>query len=176
MARQAQSKKDRIISTPKNLFSLWLRADTGRVAATASIILAVIAGLAIFMDVAFSGRFITLNAQLVVTGALLLAAGGLYALLHVRYRLAKLNEQAQSLTMTAQALKLSVKNLNHTNKHLTQSEARYRSLVDAQGDIIMRRDTKGRLTFVNRTFLEYFNHIEKDVINKSFKPKILSLK
>jgi len=39
MARQAQSKKDRIISTPKNLFSLWLRADTGRVAATASIIL-----------------------------------------------------------------------------------------------------------------------------------------
>ncbi len=173
MARQAQPENDSNNSATKSLFFLGSRADTGRIATIILVIFAVTASLAVFMDVAFSDRYITLDAQLVVTGALLLAAGGLYAWLHVRYRLAKLNEQAQSLAASAQALKLSVKNLNRTNKHLTQSEARYRSLVDAQGDIIMRRDTTGRLTFVNRAFLEYFDHVEQDVINKPFSPIIL---
>jgi len=173
MARQAQPEKDKNNSATKSPFSSWLRADTGRVASIALIIFAVTASLAIFMDLAFSGSFITLNAQLVATGALLLAAGGLYAWLHVRYRLGKLNDQAESLAATAQALNLSVKTLNHTNKHLTQSEARYRSLVDAQGDIIMRRDTRGRLTFVNNAFLEYFDRAEQDVVNKPFRPEIL---
>ena len=173
MARQAQPENDRNHPATKSLLFSGLRTDIGRIASTTLIILAVIVGLVIFMDLAFAGRFIALNAQLAATGALLLAAGGLYAWLHARFRLGKLNEQAESLAAAAQALEQSVKTLNHTNKHLTQSEARYRSLVDAQGDIIMRRDTRGRLTFVNNAFLEYFDRAEQDVVNQPFRPKIL---
>ena len=39
---------------------------------------------------------------------------------------------------------------------LNENEQRYRALLDAQEDMILRRDDRGRLTFVNKAFLRMF--------------------
>ena len=42
------------------------------------------------------------------------------------------------------------------NARLNQSEARYKGLVDAQGDAIFRRDAASRLTYANDAFFKLF--------------------
>lgn len=46
--------------------------------------------------------------------------------------------------------------LKDVNGALRRSEQRYRGLVDSQGDLIIRRDPEGRLTFANETFCRTF--------------------
>jgi PAS domain-containing protein len=47
--------------------------------------------------------------------------------------------------------------LADTAWELRESEERYRSLIDAQGDLVVRRDAAGRVTFVNPAFVKAFD-------------------
>jgi PAS domain S-box-containing protein len=55
---------------------------------------------------------------------------------------------------------------------LSQSEARYKGLVDAQGDAIYRRDGKNRVTFANDAFFAMFSLSPEDAIGKPFAPQL----
>ena len=56
-----------------------------------------------------------------------------------------------------------------------QEEAdRLQALLDGQQDIIIRRDPKNRITFVNRAFTKVFNLPPSEVLGELFNPTILS--
>ncbi len=54
---------------------------------------------------------------------------------------------------------------------LRRSEARFRSLVTSQGDVIVRCDTQGQLTFVNDIFCSTFGLQADAVLGRHFYPK-----
>ncbi|HCX68059.1 MAG TPA: hypothetical protein DHK64_11150, partial [Rhodobiaceae bacterium] len=54
---------------------------------------------------------------------------------------------------------------------IAEREERYRDLVRAQGDIILRKDLEGRLTYVNDVFCETFGLKRPDVIGWPFLPE-----
>ncbi len=54
---------------------------------------------------------------------------------------------------------------------LRRSEARFRSLVTSQGDVIVRCDTKGQLTFANDIFCSTFGLQAEAVLGRPFYPK-----
>jgi len=56
---------------------------------------------------------------------------------------------------------------------LKDNEARYRGLLDAQDDMILRRDDAGRLTFANKAFLNTFALAADEVIGKPFAVDVL---
>ncbi len=52
------------------------------------------------------------------------------------------------------------------------SRHHFRALLDAQDDIIIRRDTSGRVTFVNRAFVVKFDLDFEDILGRQFAPVI----
>jgi len=56
---------------------------------------------------------------------------------------------------------------------ISESEARYRDLLDRQSDVILRRNSQGTLTFVNRAFCNTFGLTVEDAIDTSFEPEVL---
>ncbi len=91
-------------------------------------------------------------------GALLAVALAflIYDLLDARERREKLEHQSAQLKIIAGRLEASLKNAAAINARLNQSEARYKGLVDAQGDAIFRRDASSRLTYGNDAFFRMF--------------------
>jgi PAS domain S-box-containing protein len=91
-------------------------------------------------------------------GALLAVALAfvLNTLLTARERGETLSRQAAQLKTIAGRLEASLKNAATINARLNQSEARYKGLVDAQGDAIFRRDAASRLTYGNDAFFKLF--------------------
>ncbi len=54
-------------------------------------------------------------------------------------------------------LAASLESLSDTAWELRESEERYRSMIDAQGDLVVRRDASGKVTFVNPAFAKAFD-------------------
>jgi PAS domain S-box-containing protein len=65
-------------------------------------------------------------------------------------------------------LERRLEQLQDAQWRLNDNETRYRALLDAQDDMILRRDAGGALTFVNRAFLHKFAVHAEDVIGKPF--------
>ena len=63
-----------------------------------------------------------------------------------------------------------IEQLKDTQWELNESEFRYRDLLDAQDDVILRRDAAGRLTFVNRAFSHVFGIPGDEALGKPFRP------
>ncbi len=59
---------------------------------------------------------------------------------------------------------------------LNENEQRYRALLDAQEDMILRRDDESRLTFVNRAFLSMFGVTSEEVLGTHFVIEALTVK
>ncbi|MDO8878629.1 MAG: ATP-binding protein [Pseudolabrys sp.] len=76
-------------------------------------------------------------------GALFAAACAVIAFLLMRRRVAK--EKMRQLEMR-------IEELSDRNWELREAEVRARSLLEAQGDLIVRRDTQGRVTYVNDAY------------------------
>jgi PAS domain S-box-containing protein len=78
------------------------------------------------------------------------------------------DRQGRALRAQAEALAETVDRLDAANRALGRSEARFRGLVEAQGDIILRRAVDGRLTFVNDVFCSTFGATREAVLGKPF--------
>ncbi len=82
-----------------------------------------------------------------------------------------LSRQTAQLKTVAGRLEASLKNAAAINARLNQSEARYKGLVDAQGDAIFRRDASSRLTYGNDAFFKLFGITPARAIGYPFAPE-----
>jgi PAS domain S-box-containing protein len=82
-----------------------------------------------------------------------------------------LSRQAVELKTVAGRLEASLKNAAVINARLNQSEARYKGLVDAQGDAIFRRDAASRLTYGNDAFFRLFGLKPTRALGYPFAPE-----
>ncbi len=82
-----------------------------------------------------------------------------------------LSRQTFQLKTVAGRLEASLKNAAAINARLNQSEARYKGLVDAQGDAIFRRDASSRLTYGNDAFFKLFGITPARTIGYPFAPE-----
>jgi PAS domain S-box-containing protein len=80
----------------------------------------------------------------------------LHALLDVSKRALVLQAQAAELRMLAHKLEETLKTISAMNAQLHESEARYKGLVDSQGDAIVRRSPDRRITYANDAFFQMF--------------------
>ncbi|MFT6489578.1 MAG: PAS domain S-box-containing protein [Parvibaculaceae bacterium] len=99
-------------------------------------------------------------------GLMAMLAGSLAFFLW-RYLLltARLNAHAQKLETAMEALA-------DQNWELRESEERYHDLIRTQGDVIIRKDLAGRLTYVNEVFCNTFGVERADIIGQPFLPEI----
>ncbi len=56
---------------------------------------------------------------------------------------------------------------------ITENETRLRDLLDSQDDMILRRDSFGRITFANKAFCEAFGVDPQKVVTSKFAPVVL---
>ncbi len=145
-----------------------------RAASAAMIVIAVAAGIVLLLDIIFSGSMLGFRLEYISVFSILITAGCAYGWLESRRNLADLSGRTATLSSMALQLETSVAELNSINGELRESEARYRGLVDSQGDIIFRKNADGVLTFVNGAFTQAFD-IEAGLATGSvFRPTLIS--
>jgi PAS domain S-box-containing protein len=127
--------------------------------------------MAALANILLSGR-LTLISPVGFGALLALALAFLLKNLHnARGRGEVLSRQAAQLKTVAGRLEASLKNAATINARLNQSEARYKGLVDAQGDAIFRRDGASRLTYGNDAFFKLFGLTPARTIGYPFAPQ-----
>jgi PAS domain S-box-containing protein len=133
---------------------------------------------------------LTLIAALVsLAVALLLARGPLallqdfaligigLGLLSIHFLLSREPATTKTATLAAHDLGLRLdhrlEQLQDLQWQINENEQRYRALLDAQEDMILRRDSAGRLTFVNKAFLATFGTSAEEVLGTVFRTDAL---
>ena len=106
-------------------------------------------------------------------GAIALVGGfGLFvALSAARARARALEINASSLLSLTEKLESSLATLSAVNARLNESETRYRSLVDAQEDAILRRTPDSRLSFASDSFFTLFGLDSARAVGLPFAPE-----
>lgn len=69
-------------------------------------------------------------------------------------------------------LEARIETLRDEKWEIAERETRYRDLVRAQGDLILRKDLQGRLTYVNDVFCDTFGRTRTEVIGNPFVPEL----
>jgi PAS domain S-box-containing protein len=87
-------------------------------------------------------------------------------------RVQTLDQRSSELSLVKYELETTVRALQQRHRELQASEARYRGLVDQQGDVILRRMPDGRLTFVNDTFCKLFGITRERALGRQFTPEL----
>jgi PAS domain S-box-containing protein len=123
-------------------------------------------------DIILSGRLTIVSPS--SFGALLAVALAFLIsnLLHARERNVMLTRQADDMRAATQRLENSLRAAAAANTRLHQSEIRYKGLVDAQGDAIIRRDASSRLTYANEAFFKLFDLEPARAIGYPFAPEL----
>jgi PAS domain S-box-containing protein len=145
-----------------------------RAASAATIVIGVAASIVLLLDVIFSGSMLGFKPEYISVFSILVAAGSVYCWLETRRSLTELNGRTINLSSMAAQLETSVTELSSINGELRKSEARYRGLVDSQGDIIFRKNADGLLTFINGAFSEAFDVEAGLATGTVFKPTLIS--
>jgi PAS domain S-box-containing protein len=96
----------------------------------------------------------------------------LHGYFQARRRSDLLDRQAAQLKAVAERLEASLASAAAANAQLNQSEARYKGLVDAQGDAIFRRAADSRLTYGNDAFFRLFGLNPRTAIGRPFAPDL----
>ena len=102
-----------------------------------------------------------------LAGIALLAAGGVYGFALSR-RLERIVARGVGLRRREETRKLE--EIRDAHWQLSDSALRYRQLVDAQRDFVVRRSLDGRLVFANAAFLDAFDVRREDVAGSMFRP------
>jgi PAS domain S-box-containing protein len=114
------------------------------------------------------------NVQLFIIAAI--AFGGLalllLALVDARKRAQALEERTSELGALTRRLEDSLASISGVNARLHESEARYKGLVDSQGDAIFRRTPDSRLTYANDAFFKIFGLSAREAIGNPFAPEL----
>jgi PAS domain S-box-containing protein len=71
-------------------------------------------------------------------------------------------------------LERGLEELTDIQWQIRENEARYRDLLDNQADVILRRDARGRLSFVNRAFCSVFGLEREEVLGRTFAHRVLA--
>ena len=95
-----------------------------------------------------------------------------HGLATAREREKALERQAREMRAGSARLEAALRNAAAMNARLYRSEARYKGLVDAQGDAICRRDAQSRLTYANDAFLKLFGLEAARTIGYPFAPEL----
>jgi PAS domain S-box-containing protein len=128
--------------------------------------------LAALGDIILHGRLTYFpTAGLAITLAIVIAYV-LHALVTARENNTRLNKRTDELAALAQKLETSLASAASMNQRLHESEARYKGLVDAQGDAIFRRDGYSRLTYANDAFFRLFGLTPQQAIGRPFAPEL----
>ena len=89
-----------------------------------------------------------------------------------RDRANDLEQRTERLTALIQELENFSASLEAANARSRANEERYKSLVDAQADAIMRCTPDGRMTYANRAFLKLFMLTPSEAIGQPFRPQL----
>ncbi|MFN9162971.1 MAG: response regulator [Alphaproteobacteria bacterium] len=96
----------------------------------------------------------------------------LFLLLTTQRRADQLDERSGELDFLKRELEHTVNTLQHRNEEIEQSERRYRTLVDQQGNIILRKLMDGRLTLVNDSFCKAFGVKREEALGRIFSARL----
>ena len=125
-----------------------------------------------FWDVHLHGHLTLIHPQLL--GALAVVGTGflLFGLISARDRATEFESRTDRLSALTDEFEAFIAALEAANVRLNASEARYKGLVDAQGDAILRRTSDGRLTYANEAFFKLFGVSREAVIGQAFRPEL----
>jgi PAS domain S-box-containing protein len=96
----------------------------------------------------------------------------LHGLLTSRERSELADREAAQVKSVVTRLESSLAAAAAMNARLNQSEARYKGLVDAQGDAIFRRSPDSRLTYGNDAFFKLFGLNPLTALGRPFAPEL----
>ena len=129
-------------------------------------------GAATLYDIQVHGRLTlfspALLAILTLIGVALLFASASAA----RKRAEALQQRTAELHALTAQLGASLSTVNAVNARLHESEARFKGLVDAQGDAIFRRAPDSRLTYGNDAFFKLFGLSPQTAVGRPFAPEL----
>lgn len=83
----------------------------------------------------------------------------------------RLLRERQQVTRQARALTADVEKLSDRLWELADSEERYRSLIEAQGDLIVRR-SEGRIVYANAAYAALIGKSEAEVVGSFEQPRV----
>src|SRR5262245_39752429 len=89
-----------------------------------------------------------------------------------RDRAKDLQERTERLTQLIEELESFSSSLEAANVRSRANEERYKSLVDAQADAIMRCTPDGRMTYANKAFFKLFMLTPSEAIGQPFRPEL----
>ncbi|MGD9866769.1 MAG: ATP-binding protein [Hyphomicrobiales bacterium] len=122
---------------------------------------------------ALAGPVIAPAALAGLAAAVLGAAGGLELFAAAKAGGRPGADETAALKEISARLERGLETLNDLEWEMRESEARYRDLLDRQGDVILRRDADSRLTFVNDAFCRVFGLVREATIGQPFAPDLL---
>ena len=123
------------------------------------------------VDVYLHGQFTLFDPRLLGGLAVVGTAFLLFGIMSMRARAEHMEGRADRLKALTGELETFITALEAANKRLHASEARYKGLVDAQGDAITRRTSDGRITYANEAFYKLFGARPEDIVGTVFRPE-----
>ncbi len=84
------------------------------------------------------------------------------------------SEAEARLNQLAEKLEGGLESLEDMRWDLRDGEARYRDLVEGQGDVVFRCDNEGRLTFVNDAFCSSFGTSREEALGQHFEVSVVA--
>jgi signal transduction histidine kinase/CheY-like chemotaxis protein len=132
-----------------------------RLAAAAFSSVAALAVLAAFAGAALYPDF----SPAIAAGVVFLGGVALWGAARVDHRRLAPQRERHAAEKNRHAPRLE--NLADTPREQRESEERYRSLIDAQGDLVVRRDASGKVTFANPAFVRAFKRAAAPMLGDS---------
>ncbi len=130
-------------------------------------------GAASLADIFEQGHLITVVSPLLLAAVALGGVALLFTgLLEARRRADALQGRTAELHSLTEKLESSLAAVSAINARLHESEARYKGLVDSQGDAIFRRAPDSRLTYANDAFFKLFGLQPQKAIGLPFAPEL----